>query len=79
MLTLPSQGLSVLSMPPPSTDGADNGKQRQLMFINLNDQILSQILATGGKGLQVTFGGSNAVSLLAVFIASVCPVNFRLP
>lgn len=51
-------------MPPPSTDGADNGKQRQLMFITLNDQILSQILATGGKGLKVTFAGSSAVSLL---------------
>ena len=66
MLTLPPKGINVLSIPPPSADApseSNSGKQpRQLMFITLNDQILSQILATGGKGLSVTFGGSNAVS-----------------
>jgi hypothetical protein len=64
MLTIPSKGMNVLSMPPPSGDSPDMGKrQRQVMCITLNDQILAQILEAGGKGLSVTFGGSNAVSL----------------
>jgi hypothetical protein len=61
MLSIPPQGINVLSNPPPSADVPDNPKNRQLIYITLNDQILSQIRASGGKGLSVTFG-SNAVS-----------------
>ena len=60
MLAIPAQGLNVLSSAPPSTENADNARNKQLLFITLNDQILSQIQASQGKGLSVTFG-SNAV------------------
>lgn len=61
MLTLTRQGLDVLSLPPPSADIPENPKYRQLLYISLNDQILSQIQDSHGKGLSITFGGNNAV------------------
>jgi hypothetical protein len=64
MLTIPHNGIDVFSAPPPSADTPENPKHRQLMYITLNDDILAQISAARGKGLSVTFGGSNAVSLL---------------
>jgi hypothetical protein len=72
MLKIPSQGITVRPNPPPSTDIPDDPKNRQLIYITLNDQILSQIQASGGKGMSVTFG-ANAVSpsihfLILVFI-----------
>jgi hypothetical protein len=62
MLSIPPEGVSVLAAPPPSPDNLNIQKNRQLVFITLNDQILSQIQASGGKGIIVTFG-QNAVSL----------------
>ena len=62
MLTIPRNGIDVLSAPPPSADVPDNPKHRQLMYIALNDEILAQIAQANGKGLSVTFGGTNAVS-----------------
>jgi hypothetical protein len=61
MLTLSRQGINVASLPPPSADIPDNPKHRQLIYITLNDQILSQIQESHGKGLSITFGGNNAV------------------
>ena len=75
MLTLTRQGINVVSLPPPSADIPDNPKHRQLIYITLNDQILSQIRDSHGKGLSITFGGSNAVLpyliAVALYAASV--------
>jgi hypothetical protein len=67
MLSIPPEGVSVVSAPPPSPDNPNILKNRQLVFITLNDQILSQIQASGGKGITVTFG-QNAVSLPCEFL-----------
>jgi hypothetical protein len=56
MLDIPPQGLSVVSTPPSAADASGDLDHRQIMFITLNDQILSQIGASGGKGMTVTFG-----------------------
>jgi hypothetical protein len=61
MLTLTRQGLDVASLAPPSADIPGSPKHRQLIYITLNDQILSQIQDSHGKGLSITFGGNNAV------------------
>jgi hypothetical protein len=72
MLTFPLEGINVFSSPPPSTDGPDNPKNhRQLIFITLNDQILSQIQSSGGKGLSVTFG-PNAVTSPGLSFLPIC-------
>lgn len=78
MLAIPAQGLNVLSSAPPSAETPDNPKNKQLLFITLNDQILAQILARHGKGLSVTFG-SNAVRLpTLLYPSSFCSVALRL-
>lgn len=73
MLTLTRQGINVASLPPPSIDIPDNPKHRQLIYITLNDQILSQIQESHGKGLGITFGGNNAVlpHLVAAHLSEV--------
>jgi hypothetical protein len=62
MLTLPSQGINILSSPPPSAEVLDS--VNQLIYVALNDQILREIRAGNAEGLSVTFGGKNAVSTL---------------
>jgi len=62
MLAIPPQGLHVFSNSP-SPDIHGNTNCRQIMFITLNDQILSQIQTCGGKGLSIKFGPTS-VSLL---------------
>jgi hypothetical protein len=62
MLDLSAQGLSVNSvapLPPHGSRGGGTGNQRQLMCISLNDQILEQILHTGGEGLKIAFAGGD--------------------
>jgi hypothetical protein len=60
MLTLPPQGINILSNLPPSANVLDNANQ--LIYVALNDQILREIQAGIAEGLSVTFGGKNAVS-----------------
>lgn len=60
MLTLPPQGIKILSSPPPSADVLDSANQ--LIYVALNDQILREIQAGVAEGLSVTFGGKNPVS-----------------
>jgi hypothetical protein len=60
MLTLPPQGINILSSPPPSADVLESANQ--LIYVALNDQILREIQAGIAEGLSVTFGGKNAVS-----------------
>src|SRR5271169_1118180 len=74
MLTFPLDGINVFSNPPPSADGPDYPKNnRQLIYITLNDQILSQILSSGGKGLSVTFGPNAVIPPdLLFFFLSAC-------